>query len=86
MTPRELFDELDLAADEVDVEAGGRLRRNVRATAGEVVMPASRVVMYLPPVPEDDPGVDDPAWDEGDTGDDPPVTDDPGDEAADPGA
>lgn len=88
VTTRELFDDLDLAEDEVDVEAGGRLPQAVRATAGEVVVPASRVVVYLPPVAVDDPGADtdDPAWDDGGGDGDPPVTDDPGDDpGGDPG-
>ena len=67
VTPRELFDELDLAADAVDVEASARVPRTVRATAGEVVLPATRVVVHLPPAVEDDPAgdPDDPAWDDG---------------------
>lgn len=87
VTPRELFDELDMAADEVEVEAGGRLPRAVRAAAGEVVMPASRVVVHLPPAVEDDPGADpgDPGADDGGAGDDLPATDDPGDDPVDPG-
>ena len=82
VTPQEFFDALDLATDEVDVEASGRLPRAVRAAGGEVVVPASRVVTYLPPVLDDDPAADpdDPAWDDGGAGDDLPVTDDPGDD------
>lgn len=80
VAPPDLFDELDLAADDVDVEAAGRLPRIVRAPAGEIVMPASRVVVTLPPALEDDPGADP---DDSGTGDDPPVADDSG--ADDPG-
>ncbi|HMN98866.1 MAG TPA: hypothetical protein PKD59_05585 [Miltoncostaeaceae bacterium] len=85
IAPADLFDALDLAADDVDVEAAGRLPRVVRAQSGEVVMPASRVVVTLPPALGDDPGADpdDPSWDDPGTGDDPPVADDPG--ADDPG-
>jgi hypothetical protein len=79
ITPAELFEELDLAEDEVDVEAGGRVAKVVRPAAGEIVVPASRVVIHLPPVLEDDPSADpeDPAWDEDDPGADVPVDDDP---------
>ena len=90
ITPAELFDELDLAEDEVDVEAGGRLAKVVRPAAGEIVVPASRVVIHLPPVLEDDPSADptDPAWDGDDPGAEVPVGDDPIDDedlVGDPG-
>jgi len=58
IAPAELFDELDLAEDEVDVEAGGRVAKVVRPADGEIVVPASRVVIHLPPTPEDDPYAD----------------------------
>ena len=50
----------------------------VRPAAGEIVVPASRVVVHLPPVLEDDPA--DPAWDEGDPASETPVGDDPVDD------
>jgi hypothetical protein len=79
ITVAELFDELDLAEDEVDVEASGRVAKVVRPASGEIVVPASRVVIHVPPVVEDDPSADpeDPAWDEDDPGADVPVGDDP---------
>jgi hypothetical protein len=79
ITPAELFDELDLADDDVDVEAGGRVAKVVRPAGGEIVIPASRVVIHLPPVVEDDPSADpaDPTWDEDDPGADIPADDDP---------
>jgi len=73
IAPAELFDELDLAEDEVDVEAGGRVAKVVRPADGEIVVPASRVVIHLPPTPEDDPYADP----EDDPGADVPVGDDP---------
>jgi hypothetical protein len=81
VTAAALFDELDLADGEVAVEAGGRVARTARASGGRVVIPATRVVAYLPPVAEDDPdtdlGEEDPGWDDGG---------DPGDDPEDPGA
>ena len=68
------------------MEAAARVPRTVRAAAGEVVLPATRVVTSTcRRSVEDDPAgdPDDPAWDDGGAGDDLPVTDDPGDD--DPG-
>jgi hypothetical protein len=78
ITAAELFDELDLAEDEVDVEASGRVPRLVRPAVGEIVVPASRLVVYLPPLAEDD--LADPAWDEDDPAGGMPVGDDPVDD------
>jgi hypothetical protein len=64
ITPAELLDELDLAGDEVDVEASGRVPKVVRPAAGEIVIPASRMVIYLPPMMEDDPAADLPVGDD----------------------
>ena len=87
LTPAELFDELDLAGDEVGVEASGRVPRNLRPVAREIVLPASRLVVYLPPMMADDPAEDpdDPAW-EGDAPvADAPAADDPGDDLGEEG-
>jgi hypothetical protein len=84
ITPAELFDELDLAADEVGVEASARVPARTRPVAGEVVLPASRIVVYLPPAVGDDPAADpaDPVWDDAEPVVDAPVPDDEvGDEA-----
>jgi hypothetical protein len=70
----ELFDDLDLAADDVDLEAVARVPRTARAAGGEVELPATRVVAYLPPAAEDDPGTDagdDPGLDDGGAVEDP---------------
>jgi hypothetical protein len=69
-TADELFGDLDLASDEVDLEASARVARTARASGGEVVLPATRVVAYLPPAAEGDPGADedDPGWDDGGDG------------------
>ena len=70
----ELFDDLDLAEDDVDVEATARVPRTARASGGEVTLPATRVVAHLPPAAEDDPGAgdaDDPGDDDGGGTEDP---------------
>ncbi len=78
VTASELFDDLDLAEDDVDVEASARVPRTARASGGQVTLPATRVVAYLPPAAEDDPATDegdDPGWDDGGGSED-PVPDD----------
>lgn len=74
VAPDELFDDLDLAADDVDVETAARVPRTARAPGGEVTLPATRVVAHLPPAAADDPGTDegdDPGVDDGGATEDP---------------
>jgi len=71
----ELFDELDLAADDVDVEATARVPRGARASRRGVLLRATRLVAHLPPAAEDDTWTDegdDPGWEDGGAGDEPP--------------
>jgi hypothetical protein len=69
VTAGELFDALDLAEDDVELEASARVPRTARARRGTVTLRATRVVAYLPPAATDEPGADegdDPGWDGGD--------------------